>query len=67
MDEFDPILTQCGHTQVDDSHVSQAGGDHQNAETDRVGEMTFVEVKPAAFLIGEESFDLEAFSGSCHY
>ena len=61
MDDLDPIFAERLQSQMDDPHVGQASGDYQGAEPFGVGEMTFIEMEPAAFLIRKECFNLETF------
>ncbi len=61
MDHLDPLLAQSGQTQVDDPPIGQASRDQQSAQALRIGQMTFMEVKTATFLIREEGFDAKAF------
>ena len=41
--------------------VSQAGGKHQAGQAAGVRDMAFVQMKAAAFLVGEEGFNSEPF------
>jgi hypothetical protein len=61
MDQANPIIAKGGQAQENNPEIGQASGDHQRAQALRVREMTFVEVKTAAFLIGEKGFDAKAF------
>ena len=58
---LDPILSQCHEAEIDDPQIGQASCDHQGAQAFRIRQMAFVEVKSAAFLVGEEGFDLKTF------
>ena len=56
-----PILSPGYKTEVHDPQVRQARRNHEGAQALGIGQMTFMQVKSAAFLVGEEGFDLKAF------
>src|SRR3990172_10486755 len=61
VDQANPVLSGCNKTEVNDPQIGQTSRNHQCAQTFRFRQMTFMEVKSAALLVGKEGFDLEAF------
>ena len=59
MNDGCPLITEGDQAQKNDPDVSQASGDHQAGQTLGVINMTFVQMKTPAFLIGEKGFDAE--------
>jgi len=57
-----PSKRACGglNTEVDHPDISQASGNQQTCQPLRMAQVAFVEMEPATFLVGEESFDEEA-------
>ena len=51
---------QREQAQANHPHVGQTRGDQQAAQTRRISQVTLVDVKTAAFLVGEESLDAKA-------
>jgi len=60
MNDLDPIFSEGHQTQINDPQICQTRCNHQNAQTVWIGQMTFIEIKPTAFLIGEKGFNLKA-------
>src|SRR4030042_3000857 len=56
-----PMLSRRYETEVHDPQVRQARRNHQRTQAFGLGQMTFMEVKSATFLVGKEGFDLKAF------
>ena len=54
-----PILLMRHITQVEDPQIGEARGQHQAHHARRVAHMALGQLKPAAFLVGEEGFDME--------
>jgi hypothetical protein len=61
MDEANPILSKSFDTQINNPQISQARRNHQRTQAFRIRQMTFMEVKSAAFLVRKEGFDLKPF------
>ena len=53
-------LSNDKQTEAYHPDVSQAGGNQEPTNADRVREMAFVDVEATAFLVGEEGFDKAA-------
>ncbi len=56
-----PVVLKSLNAQIDEPDVGKAGSDQQTREASRIAEMAAVDVEPAAFLVGEEGFDMSAF------
>src|SRR5262245_20492523 len=61
MEYAHPIILHCTHAQIDNPHIGQARRDQQSRHSLGIAEMTFLDVKPATFLVREEGFDMWAF------
>jgi hypothetical protein len=59
------ILTQFPNgyqAEIDNPQISQTSGNHQDAQSVWIGQMTFIKKRPTPFRSGEESLDLKALS-----
>ena len=61
MDLSPPVSVHSHSAQIDDPVVSQAGPDHESRESVRGSNAALVEIKPAAFRIGEQCLNPESF------
>ena len=61
MDDFDPVVSLSDNAQIDNPDVSQASGDYQSGQTFWIRDVALVQVEAAAFGIGEQGFNTEAF------
>ena len=58
MNHRQPIVCMRERAQVNNPQVSQASGEHQPVHTFRIAQVTSVQLKTPAFLVGKEGFDL---------
>ena len=59
MNQRQEVALPCLIAQIDNPDISQASGNHQFCQALRISEMAFVQMKAAAFLIGEEGLNAE--------
>ena len=62
MNHRPPIVFMHDRAQVNDPQISQTSGEHQPLHTFRVAQVTAVQLKTPAFLVGKEGFDVHAFA-----
>src|SRR5439155_26618670 len=55
-----PVLLCRTDPQIDEPEIGQARRDQQTRHSLRVAEMTFMDVEPTAFLVGEEGLNMFA-------
>jgi len=56
-----PAVRLGDSAQIHDPQVGEAGGQHQAQDPRGVAHMAFVQLKPSAFLVGKEGFNVRAF------
>ena len=61
VDQVNSVSMEGYHSKKYDPQVGKASRDHQRTQALGIGQMTFMEVKSAAFLVQEKGFNAKAF------
>src|SRR5690242_8619451 len=66
MEQLHPVLLCRTDPQIDEPEIGETRRDQQARQSLRVAEMAFMDVEPAAFLVGKEGLNMRALFVELH-